>query len=69
MMFMSFNSDTRGVTSGASTGYTSRATKFTPAISGVRVQCYVFVVLPLYSLLLRYSGLVSSNLSYNTYIE
>ena len=53
MMFMSFNSDTRGVTSGASTAYSSRATKFTPAISGVRVQCYVFVVLPLYSLLLR----------------
>jgi len=49
MMFMSFNSDTRGVTSGASTAYTSRTTEFSPAISGVRVQCYVFVVFPLYS--------------------
>jgi len=47
MMFVSINSSTTGVTSGAETAYPSEQREFTPVLSSVRIEpslvfCLVF---------------------------
>ena len=46
MMFVSFNINTTGVTSGAGTAYPARTPEFTPVFSGIRdAQSLVFCVM------------------------